>query len=84
MEGGDELYDSCMVIDTFTGPAGSAVRSGRDLCSRQAAQRAEQKIKKIRSGSMAVKKENADMAAYMVKRGMYFAKNWLHFREGIA
>ncbi len=66
MDGGKELYDSYMAMDTFLArPAGSAMRLGRDLYCRQSAKRAEQRIKKVSAGSRVRKRAAADMAADM-------------------
>lgn len=63
IDGGKELYDSYMAMDTFLArPAGSAARLGRDLYCRQSAQRAEQRIKKVQAGSK-VRKRGAPSVA---------------------
>lgn len=57
MEGGDEFYDACMTADILAAPVKSAADSGRDLYRRQAAQKAEKRIKKVRPGDAVSKKE---------------------------
>ncbi len=49
MEGGDEVYESYMVMDSLSKPVAGAAQAGRDLYRRQAAKRAEQRIKKVNS-----------------------------------
>lgn len=59
MEGGDEFSDACMTADILAAPVKSAADSGRDLYRRQAAQKAEKRIKKVRPGGTVRKKEAA-------------------------
>ncbi len=59
MEGGDEFYDACMTADILAAPVKSAADSGRDLYRRQAAQKAEKRIRKVRPGDAVRIKEPA-------------------------
>lgn len=59
VEGGDEFYDACMTADILAAPVKNAADSGRDLYRRQAAQKAEKRIKKVRPGGTVRKKEAA-------------------------
>lgn len=49
MEGGNELYDSYMIVNSISRPVANATRAGRNLFYRQELQRKQQKIKKVNS-----------------------------------
>lgn len=59
VEGGDEFYNTCMTADILAAPVKSAADSGWDLYRRQAAQKAEKRIKKVRPDNTVRKKEAA-------------------------
>ena len=67
MEGGSEVYDSCMAARNLARPVGSATDAGRKLYRIQAARAKEKRIKKVQAGKIISKKAAKESAAKAAK-----------------
>ena len=67
MEGGSEVYDSCMAARNLARPVGSATDAGRKLYRIQAARAKEKRIKKVQAGKKISKKAAKESAAKAAK-----------------